>query len=220
MENTEQIARESFVFHKDWWIMLRSLPDDLRLKAHDAVAAYAFAGEVPDDQIINSLTTLIRLTIERKSRKRPKKVKPTDEPAETLPPETEQSSEDNQSYQPQSTDHTVENMPAEAHDNVEITQPEIIPSQKETVLKEKIQKAERVINEFYKDEWTVQRILKRHRGATKEHLDITVNEVKKDWLEHDGSAISLFHLKRAIDLKIINAIQRSNDPVNKRPSRP
>lgn len=64
--NTHQIMKnESVVFYKDWWEAIKALPEEMRLKAVEAVMDFAFEGAEPQDAILKFATAQMRAFIIR-----------------------------------------------------------------------------------------------------------------------------------------------------------
>lgn len=61
--------KENVIFYRDWWEMLKGLPAEERCKYYEAIMAYAFENEVPQDKIIAIATYLIRASIDRANEK-------------------------------------------------------------------------------------------------------------------------------------------------------
>jgi len=63
------MAKDTFIFYKDWFDVIDGMPDEDRLAAYDAVVRYAFAGEVCRDKYIGAVTALMTKTIDRNSQR-------------------------------------------------------------------------------------------------------------------------------------------------------
>lgn len=63
------MMRNSFVFYRDWWKVLKDLPADKRLQAFEAICNYAFDGIAPQDAIVKAITGLMCSTIDRDNKK-------------------------------------------------------------------------------------------------------------------------------------------------------
>ena len=62
-------GRLTMVFYRDWRDVLAALPEVERLKAYEAIMAYAFDGEMPKTIKIHNITALMILTIKRDKEK-------------------------------------------------------------------------------------------------------------------------------------------------------
>lgn len=62
-------GRLTMVFYRDWRDVLAALPEAERLKAYEAIMAYAFDGEMPKTIKIHNITALMILTIDRDKKK-------------------------------------------------------------------------------------------------------------------------------------------------------
>ena len=61
--------RNSFVFYRDWWEVIKDLPVDKRLQVFEAICNYAFDGFVSEDAIIKAVTGLMCSAIDRDNNK-------------------------------------------------------------------------------------------------------------------------------------------------------
>lgn len=62
-------GRLTMVFYRDWRDVLAALPEAERLKAYEAIMAYAFDGQLPQTIKIHNITALMILTIDRDKKK-------------------------------------------------------------------------------------------------------------------------------------------------------
>ena len=64
------MKRESFVFYESFYLALKDLPADEKLKAFDAISSYALYSEEPDiDGIAKSIFILVKPQIDANNRK-------------------------------------------------------------------------------------------------------------------------------------------------------
>lgn len=55
-----------FMFFENFMDTANKLPDDLRLKYYDAIMAYVFKGETPEDPVVDALITSIKPSLDKK----------------------------------------------------------------------------------------------------------------------------------------------------------
>lgn len=57
--------KDTLIIYRDWWEAIKNLPPELRFEAFDAICAYAFEGEQPENPIISAVTALMRSAVDR-----------------------------------------------------------------------------------------------------------------------------------------------------------
>jgi hypothetical protein len=68
-KNDSLMGKNSFLFYRDWYDVIKGLPVDEQLDVFNAIMAYAFDGETPSDKYIHAITALMRSTIDRDNNK-------------------------------------------------------------------------------------------------------------------------------------------------------
>lgn len=61
--------KNSVLFYKDWYEVVKEFSPEERLQAYDAIMLYAFEGVVPADKFIKAATALMRTSIDRDNEK-------------------------------------------------------------------------------------------------------------------------------------------------------
>lgn len=60
---------DKFIFYKDWWKAISNFPDDMQLKAYNAICEFVFEGVEPSDPMIYAMTYVMCAAIMRDKRK-------------------------------------------------------------------------------------------------------------------------------------------------------
>lgn len=59
------MAKDNFIFYRQWWESIRELEPDEQRQAYDAIMRFVFDGVEPTDKYIRAVTSLMRSTIKR-----------------------------------------------------------------------------------------------------------------------------------------------------------
>lgn len=59
------MAKDNFIFYRQWWESIRELDPDEQRQAYDAIMRFVFEGIEPTDKYIRAVTSLMRSTIKR-----------------------------------------------------------------------------------------------------------------------------------------------------------
>lgn len=59
------MAKDNFIFYRQWWESIRELEPEQQSKVYDALMRFAFEGVEPTDTVARAVTTLMRSTIKR-----------------------------------------------------------------------------------------------------------------------------------------------------------
>lgn len=57
--------KKRIVFYEEWYEVIDGLPEKEKLEAYEAVFRYAFYGIVPENRVINAITALMRVQVDR-----------------------------------------------------------------------------------------------------------------------------------------------------------
>lgn len=61
--------KNTLIFYREWWEVIRDYPEEERLALYEAVMEYAFDGVMPEDKFIKAVTALMRSSIDRNTGK-------------------------------------------------------------------------------------------------------------------------------------------------------
>ncbi|MCM1292134.1 MAG: DUF6291 domain-containing protein [Bacteroides sp.] len=191
MEITQFVARESFGFNRDWWSMLKTLPDDLRLRAYDAISGYAFEGAIPDDQLVNAVTILIRFAIDKDANKRRKRTKKCVETSSSSHIE-----QDGHCVNDNVNNNIDENegmLSSDANTPLPLNEKEEMEEEKN----EKIEEVDNVIKRFFEKSFILYQLRDKHK-IDNDDIRRAASDVKDYWLQHDEPNITDQHFISAI----------------------
>lgn len=61
--------KDTLILYRDWWDVIRSLPEERQLEVFTAICSYAFDNVTPKDPVILAVTALMRVAIDRDNTK-------------------------------------------------------------------------------------------------------------------------------------------------------